>query len=650
MSARSRRSEIRLRAEAASHSGTLAKQEQGRIGNEVSFTDFLSRRQALGLLGLLAEEACRTPARLGHRKVADALSPIPLSGVRLGGTLGRKLDMCIRNRIFAQNPAKLIEPFRHRAERSCWQNEFWGKWFASAAAACEYTGDVAWRERLHESAHELLATQTSDGYIGNYSSGSHLQGWDVWGRKYTLLGLLAAYDLNGDAACLNGARRLADGLLREVGPLASDIVTLGLYRGMPASSVLEPIVRLYQHTGDEHYLRFGEYIVERWSSARGPHLVDKALDGIPVGQRFPPPKKWWSWENGEKAYEMMSCYTGLLELYRETGWAPALDATTRTFESIRDTEINIAGSGSAEECWYGGRALQVEPRARSMETCVGMSWMQLCSNLLRVTGDPRYADEIEKTAYNALAGAMPPDGSSFAQYSSLEGVRSLGPPQCGMELNCCNANGPRAMMLIPEVAVMQGAKGPAISLYSEGVWSFRLPSGTPCRIEMQTDYPKSGDVDIVVQPAQPASFVLRLRIPQWSGESRAWVNGVAVNDVHPGAWAVIEKRWNPGDTVKLSLDLRARVVRSSDRSKQYAAVVRGPIALVRDARFTVGGIDDPVQLGPGEDGIVSLKEITPPTGVEIALATGAGLALCDYASAGNTWDQRSRFRSWMPVA
>ena len=618
------------------------------MGNEVSVTDFLNRRQALALLGLLAEQACRTPVRLGRHRVADVLSPIPLSGVHFGGTLGRKLDLCIRNRIFAQDPAKLVEPFRHRTERSCWQNEFWGKWFTSAAAACEYTGNVERRERLHESAQELLATQTPDGYIGNYASGSHLQGWDVWGRKYTLLGLLAAYDLSGDSACLNGARRLADGLLREVGPLASDIVTLGLYRGMPATSVLEPIVKLYRHTGDERYLQFGEYIVERWSSVRGPHLVDKALDGVPVGQRFPVPKQWWSWENGEKAYEMMSCYTGLLELYRETGWKPALDATARTFESIRDTEINIAGSGSAEECWYGGRALQVEPRGRSMETCVGMSWMQLCCHLLRITGDPRYADEIEKTAYNAWTGAMPPDGSSFAQYSSLEGVRSLGPPQCGMELNCCDANGPRGMMLIPEVAVMQSAAGPAISLYSEGVWRFPLPSGTPCRIEMRTDYPKSGNVDILVEPARPESFALRLRIPQWSEEARATVNGTAVSEVHAGAWTVIEKRWNPGDEVKLHLDLRARVVRASHNGKQYVAIVRGPVTLARDARLA-GDIDAPVSLNSDQDGIVLLKEIVPPTAIETAFATPESLTLCDYASAGNTWDQRSRFRTWMPV-
>jgi DUF1680 family protein len=608
-----------------------------------------SRRHVLALLGLLAGESCRKPSERGdslnlpRRPVSDALTPLPLAGVHLGGYLGRKLDLCIRNRIFAQNAERLVEPFRHRAERSCWQTEFWGKWFLSAAAACEYTGSREWRERLRQSVHELLATESPDGYIGNYAAGSHLKAWDVWGRKYTLLGLLAWHDLAGDPAALAGARALADHLLSEVSPDGADIVTLGLYRGMAASSVLEPMVRLYRRTHDQRYFRFAEYILARWSSARGPRLIEKA--GVPVADRFPPPEKWWSWENGQKAYEMMSCYAGLLELYRETGWQPALNAAVRTFESIRDTEINVAGSGSAAECWYGGKAHQAEVRARSMETCVAVSWMHLCAHLLRLTGDPRYADEIERTAYNALAGAMTPDGSSFAQYSALQGARSLGETQCGMELNCCVANGPRGMMLLPAVAVMSGAEGPVVNLYSDGVWKFNLPSGVSCRVEMKTGYPRTGLVEIVLRPAEAVTFSLRLRIPQWSETPSAEVNGAPAG-VRPGTWAVFERRWKPGDRVRLRLDLRPRVLGAADGDRRYTAVARGPLALARDSRLSEGGIDEPVSLGSG----IVLKETPPPAGLEMAFAAGRGVVLCDYASAGNTWDARSRFRTWMPAA
>jgi len=142
---------------------------------------------------------------------------------------------------------------------------------------------------------------------------------------------------------------------------------------------------------------------------------------------------------------------------------------------------------------------------------------------------------------------------------------------------------------------------------------------------------------------------LRLRIPQWSAETSATVNGAAVGGLRPGTWAVIERRWTPGDSVRLRLDLRARVLGASDGDKRYAAIVRGPVALSRDLRLAPGSLDEPVSLHPDERGVIPLREMAPPAGVETAFATPGGLALCDYASAGNTWDQRSRFRTWLPA-
>lgn len=607
----------------------------------------LSRRQALILFSLLTSGSCKRStghdesplAGQSRRRVADSLLPIPLRDVQLGGYLGRKLGLCIRNRILAQNPEKLVEPFRHRGERQCWQNEFWGKWFLSAAAACEYRRDQDCRDRLRRSVHEILATQTPDGYIGNYAPDARLKSWDVWGRKYTLLGLLAWFDMTSDSAALEGARRLADHLLTEVGPGKADIVRLGLYRGMASSSVLEPVVQLYRRTNDDRYLQFAEYIVSRWSSPQGPRLIEKAR--VPVAERFPRPKKWWSWENGEKAYEMMSCYAGLLELYRETGVPACLSAALQTFESIRDTEINVAGSGSAEECWYGGKARQTQPAHHTMETCVAASWMQLCHHLLRITGDSRFADEIERTAYNALLAAMTPDGSSFAMYGSLEGIRELGPAQCGMQMSCCLANGPRGLMLLPQTAVMMSAEGPVVNLYCQGVWRFHLPSGTTCRLEVKTDYPSSGQVDIVLRPARPESFPLRLRIPAWSVATSLAINGSQVN-FRPGTYAVLRRHWKPGDRVRLRLDMRGRILRLG----QYAAVVRGPVVLARDIRLGQPAIAERVAGLPGD--YVSLGSVPAPPGIEMAFAAGNGLLLCDYASAGSSWDSRSRFRVWMP--
>ena len=77
---------------------------------------------------------------------------------------------------------------------------------------------------------------------------------------------------------------------------------------------------------------------------------------------------------------MMSCYEGLLELYRITGNPDYLKAVEWPLILSLSEEINLAGSGSAFECFYKGSAYQTEPTYHTMETCVTMTWMKLCFN------------------------------------------------------------------------------------------------------------------------------------------------------------------------------------------------------------------------------------------------------------------------------
>jgi hypothetical protein len=71
----------------------------------------------------------------------DAFTRLPLNDVRLSGRLGQAIDLCVKNRVMAQDGEHLVEPFRRRGETTCWSSEFWGKWFTSAVAAQRYTGD-----------------------------------------------------------------------------------------------------------------------------------------------------------------------------------------------------------------------------------------------------------------------------------------------------------------------------------------------------------------------------------------------------------------------------------------------------------------------------------------------------------------------------
>ena len=53
--------------------------------------------------------------------------------------------------------------------------------------------------------------------------------------------------------------------------------------------------------------------------------------------------------------------------------------------------------------------------------------------------------------------------------------------------------------------------------------------GREVTIRQTADYPWSGKIRIVVEPASPASFALKLRIPGWASGETVRVNGVTIN-------------------------------------------------------------------------------------------------------------------------
>ena len=87
------------------------------------------------------------------------------SQVEINGYIGEKLDASYNNRILAQDVDKLVQPFTVKDEHSCWQSEFWGKWFTSAVLAYNYNPTPVLAEKLKYAVDELIKTQTKDGYI-----------------------------------------------------------------------------------------------------------------------------------------------------------------------------------------------------------------------------------------------------------------------------------------------------------------------------------------------------------------------------------------------------------------------------------------------------------------------------------------------------
>ena len=573
--------------------------------------------------------------------------------IRVGGWLGQKIGQCIQYRVMDEDVVQLTAPFFHHEETGQWQTEFWGKWMLGAVEAYRYAPDPRLRDKMERSVRQMLSAQLPDGYIGNYSAGSQTMQWDIWGRKYTAMGLLAWYDLTGDRKALAAVRRLTDHLMTQVGEGKADIVLCGIYKGMPSCSVIIPVVRLYEITRDPRYLAFARYIVARGESAEGPQLIGKA--DVPVALRWPHPSKWYTKENGMKAYEMMSCYAGLLRLYQITHEEQLLNAAKTAAGHIMQEEINLAGSGSAFECWYGGSRLQTLPTAHTMETCVTVTWMQLCAELLRITKDTRYADEIERSAYNALLASMRADGRKTAKYSPLAGHRYEGELQCGLNINCCTANAARGFCLLPSVMYGGDYGEVDVNLYAPSTATVSIDGRHQVEMTQATDYPADGKVEIQVSPSHSQTFTVALRIPLWSRHTRVSVNGNDCGDIVPGQYCRIHRTWTKGDRIVLNLDMQGRL----QENNHCQAITYGPVVLARDSRFQDGFVDEGVDI-KANNGTVALQRtvaagfarltftVSTITGTNREGVKPRAIHLCDFASAGNDWDDKQRYRVWLP--
>lgn len=556
--------------------------------------------------------------------------------VRIGGRLGEKLDLCVKNRLLVQDIEAVVAPYRTKTEigGGDWRCEYWGKWFTSLTLADAYRSSPATREKRDAAVKALIATSAPDGYLGTRQPPHRLEGWDVWGCKYALLGLIADYDRTHDPAVLKAARRQTDVLISELGPGKTDIADVGEWNGMPASSVLEPVVLVYERTGEKKYLEFAQHIVSCWSvpSKRlpaGMRLVEDALAGKNPTEMCSP-----------KAYEMMSCFEGLCELYRTTGKRDYLAAAVKLADGVQRQEETLVGVGTSGEVWFDGANKQTGVVQKPMETCVTVTWMKLCYQLLRLTGDVRYADDLEKNLYNGLLGAMMPDGRWWAYFSGMMGVRVPSYVQHDdVGLSCCVVNGPRGLMLTPSWAFMQAPEGPVVNLYAPG--SARVGN---VNLEVAGDYPVNNRGLIRVSPDRTREFTLTLRIPSWSTQTELTVNGANVSAT-PG-YVKIRRTWRKGDTVEIRFDMRTHIAMQNGQ----AALQRGPVVLSLDSRLTPTA-SVPMSINLSLTGVGLSLKANPAAAKKIGAWMAfdiAGLTFCDYASAGNGFSEKNVFRTWLP--
>lgn len=572
--------------------------------------------------------------------------------------------------------AKFVDVYRTQpdGENQGWRGEFWGKMMRGGALVCAYTQDPALYQILTDSVKDMMSAAEADGRISTYTREAEFDSWDLWCRKYVMLGCEYYLEICKEDALkqeiITFISRCADYILAHIGPGKKRITAASRsWYGVNSSSILEPMVKLYKLTGEQKYLDFAGYIVEN-GGAEGINIFELAYEN-----------KLYPYQYGvSKAYEMMSCFEGLLEYYYVTGVEKYKTAVVNFGKAVMDSELSIIGScGVTHELFDHTRTRQTAHYDGVMqETCVTVTWMKFCSRLLALTGDPAYADCMEQSFYNAYLGAFNTEYKECS-YVVEKYIKKLGyekvvscflpfdsyspliPGKRGQKVGgnqllpdfsyygCCACIGAAGVGVFLQNAITVNEQEVVINFFESG--EYRTEN---ILIRMETDYPVSGKIRITAQADRP----IRVRIPGWTGEGgyRTYPAGEIALDLEMPLRVHLPEKWTEDviytDMSQLKPGCHSAgpmTVQHQEQDDHYVALTRGPLTLAADSR--TGKPADSVFDFEPTGTLCGDTDITDGVSCLVKLKftdrSGQDFYLVDYASAGRDWD--TEIAAWLPT-
>jgi DUF1680 family protein len=534
-----------------------------------------------------------------------------------------------------------------------WAGEFAGKYLTSAVQVWRVTGDDSLKRFIADFVLQLVAWQADDGYLGPWPKDSRLTGrapnvgekggdtWDAWGHYHIMLGLLLWNEDTGDPTALACARRIGD-------LFCTKFQTVRLVDTGSSEMNLAPIhsvCLLHQQTGEKRYLDLALRICGEFQAtgADGRPLAGDYLNAALAGKeffQFPRPR-----------WESLHPIMGLASLY----WITGDDKYRRAFEQIWWSIVKLDRHNNGG--FSSGEQAQGNPyHPGAIETCCTIAWIALSVEMLRLTGDSIVADEIELSTLNSVLGLHSPSGRWVTYNTPMDGVRKASAHDIvfqaragSPELNCCSVNGARGLGMISDWAVVASSGGVLLNWYGPSKMTVRLPSGNQLTLTQKTDYPRNSWIRIEVEPEKSAKFPLGFRIPYWSKSTVVRLNAKSLNDVKPGSYFTLDRKWKRGDVIEIDFDFSLHFWSGERECANKTSIYRGPILLTYDRRFNEMDPDKiPVLDVASMSGMMVHFSGRLPAIllVDFAGTDGRNVRLCDFASAG---EGGSPYRSWLEV-
>ena len=437
--------------------------------------------------------------------------------------------------------------------------------------------DQALKDKAQVWVEAILGSQKDDGYFGPDTDRGPEPGLqrnnshDWWPKMVALKIIKQYYMATRDERVIPFLDKYFRYQLKMLPQYPLDNWTFwGAQRG---GDNLEIVLWLYNLTGEKYLLELGELIHKQstnWSGIfyDGTMLrTQNSMHCVNLGQGFKEPVVY----------------------YQQSKDPKLLEAMRRGEKTIHDY------LGFPTGLWAGDELINYGDPTRGSELCTAIETMFSLEEMLRITGDPHWADYLERIAYNALPAQIKDDFTArqyFQQVNQIEcsrnTMRNFSTPHEDTDqvfgvLNgypCCTSNMHQGWPKFTQnlwYATDDG--GLAALVFAPSSVEAIVADGVKVAVKEETFYPFDETVKLTInfpdKKVKGVWFPIKFRIPAWCSEPEVKVNGQKVDQtLAAGGTVSLRRKWSKGDVITIELPMNISCGQWYDRA---AVIERGPL-------------------------------------------------------------------------
>lgn len=550
--------------------------------------------------------------------------------------------------------------------------------------------DEELERRMDEIIDIIAEAQCDDGYLYEYhifddSSRERNRSWGPGKKRYSFVvhshelynmghmyeGAVAYYHATGKRKWLDVAEKSARHINRVFFEGDADYNGGQPINQAPGHQELElALVKLFTATQDSLYLNMAKRFIDiRGVTYRpegeGVMAPDYAQQHLPVREQR---------EAVGHSVRATYLYSGMADVAGFTNDRTLMPALESIWHDMVDRKMHITGGLGAVPGIEGfGPAYVLPNKITYNETCSAVGNVLFNYRMFLASRDAKYVDVAEVALYNNVLAGVNLEGNKFFYVNVLEtdGKRSFNHGHKGrsawFNTACCPSNLARLIPQIPGMIYAQTGSDIYCSFYVSSKVMVELDNGS-VELSQQTNYPFDGDVTLEVNPVETDSeFTLWLRIPTWCSDDKfvpgelyaydddhakrvdVYVNGKRFKGKIVDGFMALNRKWNMGDEVYLSLPMPVRYSVADERVEadhNRLCITRGPLVYCAEeidnehmvTDYFISNVDGMAEVLPIKEGLMKgIPAINiPATAVVGEKEKNTSLTLIPYYA----WDNR----------